>query len=182
MTPWNLLSTLKRSFHMDTTMQAMRSLSVLFAALLLGATFTACDLTEPDDRTLQEDPKLGWEPLTQFVEEGDVEDAGGTLTVTPDIQLIAPQRDSDLTVDFEVADSTTAVEGTHYTLSSTSATISANTSTAEVSIDVLDNDADDGGEVYELFLVLQSSEDVEPAENFKTYTLTLEGEDEGDEG
>jgi prephenate dehydratase len=83
-------------------------------------------------------------------------------------------------VSFTVADSSTAVEGTHYTLNSTSASIPANASAAEISIDVLDNNVDDGDTNYELFLNLQESDGVEPAENLRTFTLTIRGTDEDD--
>lgn len=154
----------------------MRLLSLLIAISFLGLTFTACDLTEwKGERKYDDDPKLEFKPLTEFVEEGDIE--GGSETVTTNVQLIGEQRDSDLTVNYEVADSSTAVEGTHYQLGANSATISAGSSTAEVSIDVLDNSQDDGGEVYDLYLVLQESDGVEPAVNLKAFTLTFEGED-----
>jgi uncharacterized protein YcfL len=78
-----------------------------------------------------------------------------------------------------VDDSSTAEEGVHYTLPSTSATIDANSSTAEVSVTVLNNTQNDAGTNYELFLTLQDSQGVEAAENLKTYTLTIVGSDEG---
>lgn len=105
---------------------------------------------------------------------------GADSTVTFNVQLIGPQRDSDLPVSFTVADSSTAVEGTHYSLNSTSATIPANSSSTELSVNVLDNNQDDDGTNYELFLVLQPSEEqgVGVVENYKTFTLTFRGADE----
>ena len=75
-------------------------------------------------------------------------------------------------------DESTAEEGVHYELNSTTATIAAGSSSTDVSFEVLDNDMDDGDTVYELLLELQEAEDVEPAENLKTYTLSIEGQDE----
>lgn len=153
-------------------MQAMKPLKALLALALIGTlSLGACDFFEQPDFTFDDDPQLEFFPLDETVDEGE-----GTITTK--IQLIGPQRDSALPVDFVVADSSTAVEGTHYTLGSTSASIPANASSTEVTIEVLDNDESDGDTNYELFLVLQDSEGVEAAENLKTYTLTIRGEDE----
>jgi hypothetical protein len=70
------------------------------------------------------------------------------------------------------------VEGTHYSLSSTSASIDANSSSAPVTVNVLDNDADDGGSNFVLYLSLRESQGVEPAANLQTFTLTIRGADE----
>jgi len=155
-------------------MERIYQFSTLFFALLVGITFTACDLTEERGRTfedLNDDSYLEFKPQSEVVDEG----AG---TVTTEIQLIGPQRDSDLQVDFELLDESTAEEGVHYELNSTTATIAAGSSSTDVSLEVLDNDMDDGDTVYELLLELQEAEDVEPAENLKTYTLSIEGQDE----
>lgn len=137
----------------------------------IGLLFSGCDLFEQRDRTFDDDPKVEFFPLSEVVDEGEG-------TVTTNVQLIGPQRDSDLQLNFTVDDSSTAVEGTHYELNSSSATISANSSSAPVSINVLDNSQDDGGTNYQLYLTLEGSSGVEPAENLKTYTLTIRGVDE----
>jgi hypothetical protein len=151
----------------------MKVPKIALVLALMGLSLSACDLLEQRDRTYQGPPLLEFNPLTETVDEG----AG---TISTNIQLIAPQRDSALPVSFTVADSSTAVEGTHYTLNTTSASIPANASAAEISIDVLDNNVDDGDTNYELFLNLQESDGVEPAENLRTFTLTIRGTDEDD--
>lgn len=156
-----------------------KPISFVLGVLLLSVAVGACDMFEQRDRTFTDDPKLEFYPLTQGVDEADLDDSSSDqTTVTTNIQLIGPQRDSNLSVDFVVEDSSTAEEGVHYTLPSTSATIDANSSAAEVSVTVLNNDQDDGGTNHELFLTLQDSQGVEAAENLKTYTLTLVGSDE----
>lgn len=155
----------------------MRFLNALLILTLTGTLMVGCDFFEQRDRTFNDDPKLEFKPLAETVDEGG-SDGNSDVSVATDIQLIGPQRDSDLTANFVVADSSTAEEGVHYSLSSTSATIEANSSSAEVGLTVLDNNQDDGDTNYELFLVLQESDGVEPAENFKTYTLTIRGADE----
>lgn len=149
----------------------MKPLRFLLVLALLGLSITACDLLEQRSRKYDGGPKLEFFPLQETVDEG-----AGTASV--EIQLIGRQRDSDLSVSFTVDDSSTAVQGTHYNLPSTSATIPANSSETEVGIEVLDNDIDDGDTNYELFLTLQDSEGVEAAENLKTHTLTIRGTDE----
>ncbi len=151
---------------------ALRGVLVL---ALFGLTLTGCDLFEQRDRTFQGDPKLEFFPLTETADEPD---ANSSTTVTTEVQLIGRQRDSDLPVNVVVADSSTAEAGVHYSLGSTTTSIPSGSSSTEISIDVLDNDLDDGDTNYELFLVLQDSENVEAAENLKVYTLTIRGVDE----
>ncbi len=152
-------------------MQTMKSINVVLLVALLGVSLSACDFFEQRDRSYQGPPQLEFAPLNETVDEGDG-------TVTTNIQLIGPQRDSALPVTFVVDDSSSAVEGTHYSLSSTSASIDAGESVADVSIDVLDNDVNDGDTNYELFLSLQASDGVEPAANLRTFVLTIRGTDE----
>lgn len=150
----------------------------LIAALLV-VPVGGCDTFDQRDRTFSDDPRLEFSPLDAGVEEADLDGNGlAQTTVATNIQLIGPQRDSDLPVDFTVADSSTAQEGVHYSLPSTSATISANSNATEVSVTVLNNDQDDGGTNHVLYLNLQDGEDVEAATNLRTFTLTIEGSDE----
>lgn len=157
----------------------MRLLKVLLV-LGLVASLSACDLFERRDRSFDDDPKLEFFPLTQTVSESTLEEEGlGSFTLAPEIQLIGPQQESDLNVNISAADSSTAVEGEDYNLSSTSATISSGESQVEFPVEVLNNDEDDGGTVNVLFLNIQGSDGgVAPAENLKTYTLRIEGADE----
>lgn len=149
----------------------MKSLRILLVFGLIPLVLGGCDALQVDSRKFDDDPKLEFAPTTQTVDEG----AG---TVTTSIQLIGEQRDSDLNVSYTVADSSTADEGTHYSLGSTSATISAGTSSTDVEVDVLDNSADDEDTDYVLYLNLQDSDGVEAAENLKTFTLVIRGTDE----
>lgn len=152
-------------------MHTMKSLKSVLVLALLGLSLSACDFFEQRDRSYDGPPQLEFAPLTETVDEG----AG---TVTTNIQLIGPQRDAALPVTFTVDDASTAVEGTHYTLGSTSASIAAGESVVAVDIEVLDNDENDGDTNYELFLSLQDSDGVEAAENLRTFTLTIRGTDE----
>jgi uncharacterized protein YcfL len=152
----------------------MDSLQYVLAFALGSLLLVGCDALQVDDRTFSGDPKIEFSPVSETVDEGEG-------TVTTKVQLIGPQRDSDLSVSFTVADSSTATAGEEYTLGATSGTISANSSQTEFDIQVLDNNRDDGDTDYVLYLNLQDSQGVEAAENLKTYTLIIRGTDEDDE-
>jgi hypothetical protein len=152
-------------------MQTMKSLNAVLLVALLGVSLSACDFFEQRDRSYQGPPQLEFAPLTETVNEGDG-------TITTNVQLIGPQRDAALPVSYVVDDSSTAVEGTHFDLASASVSIDAGESTADVGIDVLDNDVDDGDTNYVLYLSLQASNGVEPAANLRTFILTIRGTDE----
>jgi hypothetical protein len=155
---------------MEVRMKTLTRLTTL--TLLVLVPLMSCDgLFEARDRSYTDEPKLAFAPSGEIVNEGAGE-------VTFEIQLIGPQRDSNLPVNFSVADSSTAQAGVHYSLGSTSSTIPANSSSTEFTVEALDNSADDGGTNYELFLNLDDSEDVEAATNLKTFTLTVRGQDE----
>ena len=152
-------------------MHFAKPLRTLLLAVLVAMTFSACDLFEARDRTYQGPTVLEFSPTSGIVNEGDG-------PVATNVQLIGPQRDSALPVSYVVDDSSTAVEGTHYSLGSTNTQIDAGSSSASVTVNVLDNDANDGGNNFILYLSLQESQGVEPAENLKTFTLTIRGADE----
>lgn len=152
------------------TMFFTKSIRVLLA-LGIVVSLGACDLFEKRNRAFDDDPKVEFFPTSQVADEG----AGA---VTFEVQLIGPQRDSELPVTFTVADSSTAVQGTHYELGSTSATIPSNSSQTEVTLTVLDDNQDNGGSNFQLFLNLQGTDGVEAAENLDAYTLTIRGADE----
>lgn len=145
---------------------AYNILSVLLVSLFL----TGClnDLFEQEDQTYQGEAKLEFWPQTDTFDEDE-----GEVEVL--IQLIGVQRSSDLSVNFSVDEETTAEAGTHYELLSTSpATIPANSSSAVVTINLNGNSLPEG-ENRTLILRLDSGGEVEPAENLDTYELTIEG-------
>lgn len=158
-------------------MRTAKPLNAVLVLATMGALtlLSACDFFDQPDFTYDDDPQLEFFPLSETADEGE-----GAISVR--IQLIGPQRDDPLNVNFVIGEESTAEEGEQFALSNTSATIPAGESTTTVTIDVLDNDLDDSDTNYELFLVLQDSEGVEAAENLKTFTLTIRGEDEEEDG
>ena len=103
----------------------------------------------------------------------------GTIEAT--VNLIGPQRSSDLTVNFSVdGESSSAQEGTQYSFpEGTQVTIPAGQSSATFPIQIID-DTDNDDDVVTLALELTSTSDasVEPAENFKRFTFTFQDDED----
>lgn len=143
-----------------------------FSIVLIVSLFilSGCsDLFPEKDLTYQGETLVEFSPRDDTYNEDE-----GEIEVR--VQLIGPQRDSDLSIDFSVNSSETdAVEGTHYDLiTSSPVTIPANSSWGTITID-LNGTSLDEGESRVLVLTLEGGGGVEPAENLKTYTLTIEG-------
>jgi hypothetical protein len=147
----------------------IRILTLFCVSLLL----TGClnDLFDQDSQTFDMEPQLEFRPQTDTFDEDE-----GTIEVL--VQLIGPQRGSDISVAYSVnTGETDAVAGTHYSLvSSSPVTLAANSSAATVTIDLNGTTLDDG-DVRTLVLTLDEGNEVTPAENLKNYTLTIEGLD-----
>lgn len=162
------------------------------ALLTLGVVallFSGCDLFEQRNRTFDDDPLIEFFPLSQTVDESDLDGAGVSSAEVPiEIQLIGPQRDSELPVSISAltpSDTSlsapgaqVAEEGVHYRLPSTSATIPADSSQTVINVEVLNNNQDDGGTNYILFLDLQGSQGVSAGENLDRHRMTIRGADE----
>lgn len=147
----------------------IRILTLLLVSIFLNGCLN--DLFEQKSQTFEGEPQLEFKPQTDTFDEDE-----GTIEVL--VQLIGPQRSSDISVDFSVnSDETDAVAGTHYELvTSSPVTIAANSSSATITIN-LNGTTLDGGEFRTLVLTLDESNEVKPAENLKSYTLTIEGVD-----
>lgn len=156
---------------------------------MIGLLFTGCDLFEQRNRTFDDDPLIEFFPTSATVSESDLDaNSVGSTAVPIEIQLIGPQRGSELPVSFSALtpedtslsapNVEVAEEGVHYNIQSTSATIADSSSQTTVSVEVLNNDLDDGDTNYILFLDLQDSGEVAAAENLDRYTLTILGADE----
>ena len=143
----------------------------LLSFLLVSIVLTGClnDLFEQEDQTYQGEAKLEFRPQTDTFDEDE-----GEIEVL--VQLIGSQRGSDTSVGFSVSqDETTAESGTHYEIATTSpVTIPANASSASITIN-LNGSSLEEGDTETLVLSLDSGGEIEPAENLRTYTLTIEG-------
>ena len=72
------------------------------------------------------------------------------------VNLAAVQQTSPITFNFEIDANSTAIEGQHYQVNGTSATIAANSSTTELPIDILD-DLIEVGETWTIIIKIASS-------------------------
>lgn len=94
--------------------------------------------------------------------------------VSLEVQLIAPQREADLNVNFEVdTEASTAVEGTHFEFVDASpVTIEAGTSTTDLNILLLE-DEDTDEEVTLVVNITGTDAEVVPAENLRRATIFI---------
>jgi len=118
-----------------------------------------------------DDPQVEFYPLTQQLTLGATEESSYTINA----QLIGEQRNAALELSVIVVDSlTTAQQGVQYSLPSTSITIPADSSTAAFTIEV-SGEGLDAGDVAQLVLELQGTEEVQAAENLNQHTLIIQG-------
>lgn len=167
----------------------MRLKHTVFTLGAIALLFTGCDLFEQRNRTFDDDSRIEFFPTSETVDESALDASGSDAgSVEIEVQLIGPQRDSELPVSFTAltpadtslsgSNAEIAEEGVHYNIPSTSSVISAGSSQTTVSVEFLNNDLDDGDTNYILFLNLQDSEGIAAAANLSTYRLTIRGSDE----
>lgn len=93
----------------------------------------------------------------------------GTVSLT--VNLVAPQRTTDETINYSVvAEGTTAVAGTDYTTAGT-LVIPANSSTGTLTVNVV-NTGTLGGSV-DLLLQLDGNATISPSENYKQVQIRI---------
>lgn len=136
--------------------------------------FTGCGLLEQEDRTF-DGTTLGFQSFSATIDEPT--SGGEPETITAQIQLIGPQRSEDLGVIVAADDSSTAVEGIHYEFVNTSPIIiEADSSIANLQVRILDSPLTSTQSGL-LYLSIQESSGIEPANNFRTFTVTILGND-----
>ncbi len=93
------------------------------------------------------------------------------------VQLVGPQRSTPTTVSYTVNPSSTAVEGTNYSIIGTkgSVTIPANSSNAYVVVQFLLGIPSTAptNQTVNLSMTLTGSDGMLPSENYKTFTFTI---------
>jgi len=146
-----------------------KTMKKLLVLALLPLLFTGCDsLFDKGDVEKEYDGPtvVGLFPLEMEVDEGD-----GNITIA--VQLIGPQRNSDVNVTFGTAGSATV--GTTYTIvGGTTVTIPANTSSANITLNIpADNGLTAGQEVT--LLVNLTGGDVEASANLAQSTVFVTG-------
>lgn len=134
----------------------------ILIAFILPLLFLGCDMNDLFDegdvrKTFDDDPQVEFKPLQQ-----EVSAANGQATVA--VQLIGPQRDSDLAVNFSVGGNSSAQAGVHYNITTPSpVTISAGTSSVNVVVELIPGSVTDGP--VDLYLNLEGGTGVPAAPN-----------------
>jgi len=134
----------------------------ILIAFILPLLFLGCDMNDLFDegdvrKTFDDDPQVEFKPLQQ-----EVSAASGQATVA--VQLIGPQRDSDLAVNFSVGGNSTAQAGVHYNIVTPSpVTISAGTSAVDVVVELIPGSVE--GSPVDLYLNLEGGTGVPAAPN-----------------
>jgi hypothetical protein len=131
-----------------------------------------------DDQQITFDgAQIEFEPTSASITQGEAASHSAT------IQLMGPQQDTDMEVIFEVdSEESTAVRGTHFEIpAGDQVTLDANSNSTAFEIEILDG-LEPGDDSVEALIVLvgDSTNEVEPAENYKTFTLTILPQAEAD--
>ena len=168
-------------------MNILKSYKYIIPLLAVMVILGSCNVNDPEDNVFDDTPRVEFKPTSNQVQEPEDDpntpavNEGAPITISINVQLIGPQRESDLSVPFTInSDGTSAVEGTHFNIvTSSPVVIPANSSSTTVQVEVLEADgALNAGQAGVLALELQeAAEDVIPAVNLKDYTLTIIGTD-----
>lgn len=141
-------------------------LSNLFIVVILFGAIVSC---AEDVSVSYKGPSLIEFPLSAST----VVEGSGEINIQT--QLVGPQESSPVTVNFVVDESSTAIEGTHYSLvTDGSIQIAAETSSGQIVVNVSGTSLA-ADETVTLILRLTGG-DHPPSENYKTHTLTIVGE------
>lgn len=139
-------------------------------AILIPLLFVGCDsLFDKGDVEKEYDgpAQVEFKPLQQEVSEID-------QAAAVRIQLIGEQPSSDVTVNVEVDGASTAQAGVHFNLTSTQATITANSSTVDLPVQIIDSGVfGASGEVALVLNITSASNDVQVAENLSQATVFI---------
>ncbi|HYW35494.1 MAG TPA: hypothetical protein VE868_08815 [Balneolaceae bacterium] len=142
---------------------------LLFLIALMGIGLAGCKngLFQRRNKAYHGPARLELNPLNAVV--------SGSGQIALKVQLIGHQRKTDLPVNFSVDDSSTARQGTDYTIATSSpVSIPADSSSAVITINA-NNSKIDSNKVRTLYLSLDNNNKVQPAVNLKTFTLTIRG-------
>lgn len=131
----------------------------------LALTLSACF---PDNVTVYEGPlQVEFRPTSATLNLANSESYSAI------VQLIGPHQNRPISIDFVVDDASTAVEGVHYTIGSTTAQIPANSSFAEIVINAIPGGFEGGSRTVVVTLLGSTQDEVVPAVNYRTLTLQI---------
>jgi hypothetical protein len=157
-------------FKFSNNLNAMKIKLIILLVLPLLLTGCLNDLFDKGDveKTYDGPTVVGFFPLQR-----EATLASGATSIQ--VQLIGEQRTSDLAVSYTVSGSSTAVAGTHYTITSPSpVTIAAGTSTVNIGINLIAGSIA-AGQNRVLILELQGGEGVDASANLATARVIIRG-------
>lgn len=91
------------------------------------------------------------------------------------IQLIGPQRSEPITINYEIASSSTAVENTHYRIvgQKGQVVIPANSSSANIILQPINNSIATAAENRSIVFVLRGNNEIAASVNFSNFTYNI---------
>lgn len=144
----------------------MKYIKFLFLFTVV-ATFASCF---PDnDKSLDGPTVLEFKPIVRTVK---VTAAAGSANGL--IQLVGPQQSTPITIPYTVDPTSTAVAGTHYTITNNGTiTIAANSSSATLPIAIIAGSTPPTAGVRLIINLGEGTGGIKPNPNFSKYTLTI---------
>lgn len=134
----------------------MKLQNIIFSILIFG--LFSCDA--PGTDILYEDVFLELDAATNVTGEQTYSylktDDGQSVPSGFIVTLAAAQQSEDVTFNFDIEPSSTAMENVHYKVNGNSATIVANSSSVELPIDILDDNINEG-ESWTIVISISSS-------------------------
>lgn len=157
----------------------MKKLTLTIILLLVPLLFMSCDIFDLRNRVYTGEKLVEfYPPEGATVDEIDEASGDTVVVVKPKINLISPEglAQRDLQIPFTVGDSeTTAVQGTHYNIiTSSPLTIAKGTTSTKMQIEITANGLQPD-ETKVLFITLQGTDIVKPAANYKTFRIIIRG-------
>ena len=144
----------------------MKYIKFLFLFTVV-ATFASCF---PDnDKSLDGPTVLEFKPIVKTVKVTAVAGSADGL-----IQLVGPQQSTAITIPYTIDPTSTAIAGTHYTISSNgSIVISANSSLTTLPIAIIPGSVTATAGVRLIINLGEGTGGIKPNPNFSKYTLTI---------
>jgi hypothetical protein len=154
-------------------MSTMNKNKIILCLALVGIVFIATSCFEEKDPVYEGAALIEFSNNTYASLAKLVPQSQGAENLV--VQLVTPQQDQALTLNYEIDAASTAVEGTHYKLASRgSFTIPAHESFGAIAVELLPGiDPANTTERRTIIFVLTGGPAVKVSENYKKLTLTI---------
>jgi hypothetical protein len=138
-----------------------------FLLFTVVATFASC--FPENDKLLDGPTVLEFKPILRTVKVSAAAGAADAL-----IQLVGPQQSTAITIPYTVDPTSTAVPGTHYTITNNGTiTIAANSSSTTLPIAIIPGSVTATAGVKLIINLGEGTGGIKPNPNFSKYTLTI---------